>query len=307
MMFGRLAGAWDRFWFRPASPWGALGVRTLVTLNALWILLSRPDLPDLLAWPPEFWAAVGRFTAARYLLVGLPPGVEYGLYALLHVTLVTALVGLAPRASCFVSAVLLYRFAPLEAIFWSRLGPYFNGLTLPILALFVLAFAAVPRRDAEWSGEYRWPLALIQILFTFNYVAAWFSKLHTAGWGWVSADNIAGMVQSSILWGVTSPLAAVVAESRAACWTIAILTMLVETLFVLVPFSRWAARILVPLAALGHIGVVMVLGIVFLNLPLLLIYLDWDRLDTRLRALAGVATASGGIRCSDTSPRVRSP
>jgi hypothetical protein len=283
MMRARLAGAWDRFWFRPASPWGLLGARALVTLNALWILLSRPDLPALAAWPREFWAAVDRFTVARYLLVGLPLAGEYALYALLHITLVAALVGVAPRASCFTAAVLLYRFAPLEAIFWSRLGPYFNGLTLPILALFVLAFAAVPRRTADWSTEYRWPLALIQILFTFNYVAAWFSKLHTAGWRWISADNIAGMVHSSMLWGVTSPYAVVVAESRFACWTIGILTMLVETLFVLVPFSRWAARILVPLAALGHIGVVAVLGIVFLNLPLLLIYLDWDRLDTRLR------------------------
>jgi hypothetical protein len=284
MMPARLADAWDRFWFRPASPWGLLGVRTLVTLNALWILLSRPDLPELVGWPREIWAAVGRFTAARYLLVGLPIAVESGLYWLLHVTLFTALVGLAPRASCFVSAVLLYRFAPLETILWSRLGPYFNGLTFPIMALFVLAFATVPRRDTGWSGEYRWPLALVQILFAFHYVAAWFSKLHTAGWGWVSADNIAGMVQWNMTWGVTTPLAAMVADSRLACWTIAILTMLVEVLFVLVPFSRWAARILVPLAALGHIGIVLVLGIVFLNLPLLLIYLDWDRVDHSLRA-----------------------
>jgi hypothetical protein len=284
MMLALRPGAWDRFWFRPASPWGLLGVRTLVGLNVLWILLSRPDLPGLVGWPREFWAAVSRFAAVRYFLGGLPLSVEYGLYALLHLTLATTLLGLAPRASCLISAGLLYHFAPLESILWSRLGPYFNGLTFPILALFVLAFAAVPRPHAEWSAEYRWPLALLQIVFTFHYVGAWFSKLHTAGWAWVSADNIAGMVRSSMAWGVTTPFAAVVAESRAACWMIAILTMLIETLFVLVPFSRWAVRILVPLAALGHIGIGMVLSIVFLNLPLLLIYLDWDRLDEHLRA-----------------------
>jgi hypothetical protein len=296
----RFTRAWVRFWFRPASPWGLLGVRSLVVLNVLWILLSRPDLPNLAGWPREFWASVNRFTAVRYLLLGLPPAVEHGLYGLLHVALVTALFGVAPRASCFISAALLYHFAPLEAIFWSRLGPYFNGLTFPILALFVLSFAALPRRNAAWSPEYRWPLALLQILFTFHYVAAWFSKLHTAGWSWVSAENIAGMVRWTIAWGVTTPLAPAVSGSPAACWAIAILTMLIETLFVLVPFSRWAARVLVPLAALGHIGIVMVLGIVFLNLPLLLIYLDWDRLDERLRArwaswpqhgLAGTAVA----------------
>jgi hypothetical protein len=279
----RAIGAWDRFWYRPASPFGVLAIRTLVTLNALWIVLSRPDLPGLLAWPREFWAAVSPFTAVRFLFLGMPQPVEYGAYALLNVALVAALFGVAPRASCLLSAVLLYHFAPLEGIFWSRLGPYFNGLTLPILALLILGVAAVPRRDAAWSSEYRWPLALVQILFTFNYVAAWFSKLHTAGWNWVSADNISGMVQSAMTWGVTTPLADVVAGSRLAGWTIAIFTAVVETLFFLVPFSRWAAAILVPLAAVGHVGIVLALGIVFLNLPLLLIYLDWDRLDERLR------------------------
>ena len=280
----QLVRTWDRFWFRPASPLGPLAIRTLVALNALWIVASRPDLPALLGWPSEFWTAVYPSTAVRFLIFGLPLAVEYAMYALLGASLVAALFGLAPRVSCLVSAVLLYHFAPLEGIFWQRLGPYFNGLTLPILALFILGFATVPRRHAAWAGEYRWPLALIQVLFAFNYVAAWFSKLHTAGWGWISADNIAGMIRSAMTWGVITPLAAVVAESRLTCWTIAILTAVVETLFVLVPFSRWAAAILVPLAAVGHIGVTMVLGIVFLNLPLLLIYLDWDRLDERLRA-----------------------
>jgi hypothetical protein len=283
MTSARLVAAWDRYWFRPASPWGLIGVRTLVVLNVLWILFSRPDLPDLAGWPREFWAAVSHFSALRYLLIGLPPVIERGLYGLLHITLVAALVGVAPRASCFISAALLYHFAPLEAIFWSRLGPYFNGLTFPVLALFALAFAARPRRDTPWSGEFRWPLALLQILFAFHYVGAWFSKLHTAGWAWVSADNIAGMVRWNMVWGVTTPLAPAIAASRLACWAIAILTMLIETLFILVPFSRWAARILVPLAALGHIGIVMVLGIVFLNLPLLLIYFDWDGLDEHAR------------------------
>jgi hypothetical protein len=279
----RITDAWNRFWYRPAAPLGVLALRTLVTLNALWIVLSRPDLPGLLAWPPEFWTAVSSFTDARFLFLGLPLSVEYGAYALLHLALVAALFGLAPRASCLVAAVLLYHFAPLESVFWSRLGPYFNGLTLPLLALFILGVAAVPHRAAEWSGEFRWPLALVQVLFTFNYVAAWFSKLYTAGWGWVSADNIAGMVQSAMTWGVTTPLAEVVARSRAACWTIAILTAVVEALFFLVPFSRWAAAVLVPLAAVGHVGIILVLGIVFLNLPLLLIFLNWDWLDERLR------------------------
>jgi len=280
----RLADDWNTFWYRPGSPTGLVAMRTIVVLNALWILLSRPDLPTILEWPREFWSGVDRLTALRHLLVGLPMGVEWSLFVLLHVALGAALFGVLARPACLTAGLLLYHFAPLETILWSRLGPYFQGLTLPTLALLVLAIAPRPRLGSGWSPEYRWPLALVQVLFAFNYVSAAFSKLHTAGWGWISAENIQGMVRSSMAWSVTHPVATdLILGSDLVAWTIAAVTMVVELLFFLVPFSRPLARVFVPLAAAGHLGITLALGIVFLSLPVLALYVDWDAVDEALR------------------------
>ncbi|HYS52291.1 MAG TPA: hypothetical protein VER58_00840 [Thermoanaerobaculia bacterium] len=275
--------AWDRFWFRPASPLGLIGVRFIVAANALWIILSRPDLPTIVGWPSEFWIRVDRLLATRYFLFGAPVFVERSLYLLLHLALISAMIGVTPRVACLVSGILLYHFAPFENIIWHVMGPYFSGLTLPTLALLILGFAATPKLRGQWSPEFRWPLALIQILLSFNYFFAAISKLHTAGLQWVSAENIRGMAATSLTWETPPPLASSVFSSPAACWSIAIITMVAEVAFILVPFSRTAAAILVPLVFFAHIGIVLVLGIVFLGLPCLLIYLPWDSIDRRIQ------------------------
>ena len=289
-MIAAFRRAWDGFWYRPERPLGMLAVRTIVAANALWILLSRPSLPELVAWPRAFWRATLPSVNVRYL-VGLPLSVERLLYVLLIVALAASLLGILPRAACLVSAVLLYHFAPLETIFWSRLGPYFNGLTFPLLALLVLGFARVPRGGAPPSPEFRWPLALTQVLFAFNYFSAAFSKLHTAGLAWISGANIQGMAATIGTTWSAPPWAKWVAEQPLLGAAIAIGTMLLELGFILVPFSRVAARLLVPAAAIGHVGIVLAFGIVFLNVPCLLIYLDWDRIDAWIRS----RRARGGV------------
>src|SRR5262245_63081429 len=108
--------AWDRFWFQPASPTGLTVARALVAANTLWILLSRRDLPDIVSWPPEFWASVDRFTKLRFMVGVLPLEAERALYVLLYIALVAALVGVRARIACLVAGLLLYHFAPLEEI-----------------------------------------------------------------------------------------------------------------------------------------------------------------------------------------------
>jgi hypothetical protein len=266
-------------------------LRTIAAANALWILLSRPRLPELVAWPREFWKATLPAVEVRYLFFGLPLAVEWLLYGLLALSLAACLAGVLPRAACLTAGVLLYHFAPLETIFWSRLGPYFNGLTFPLLALLILGFAAVPRRGAGASPEFRWPLALAQVLFSFNYFSAAFSKLHTAGLSWISGSNIQGMAATIGTTWSSPPWARWVAERPVLCSAIAVGTMILEMGFILVPFSRVAARILVPAAAIGHVGITLAFGIVFLNIPCLLIYLDWDR----IQAWIETRRARGGI------------
>lgn len=280
-MTERLRAAWDGFWFRPATPLGLVAARALLSAQALWIVLSRPDLAEVVAWPAEFWTGVGPLRAARYLVFGLPAPVERAMYLALPALLAASLVGLCSRLSCAASALLLYHFAPFEEILIRTPGLHFRGLTLPILGLFVLAMARTPQLRDEPSPEYRWPLALVQLLFSLNYFFAFLGKLHESGPGWFSAENMRQFALFAQSWEVPAPWAAAVAASVPLSAAIAAGTLVVEAGFPLVLFSRTAARILVPLAALGHVGIMRTLGIFFPSLLLLLLYLDWDALARR--------------------------
>lgn len=276
----RLARLWAHVFFRPAHPIGLTGVRAVVCLQALWILLSRPDLPELAAWPAEFFAFTDRFQALRFGL-GLPLAVERGLFLLLHALLVAALLGVRPRATGLAAGLLLYHFAPFEELIAGLPHTAFGGLTVPVLALVLLAFADSPSRRAPASAEYRWPLALIQLLVCFSYTFPTLAKLRFSGPGWFSAENIHYYALGNAT--VTgAPLALWVASQPLLCGAIALATFLIEASAPLaVVFPSYAAAF-IPAALAFHIGVLLVIGYFFPGLPLLLLLLDWDALGRRL-------------------------
>jgi hypothetical protein len=272
-----LFALWERVWFRPAHPLCLTATRALLCLQALWILLSRPDLPALARWPAGMWVLAGRALPARFGIVGLPFAVEQSLFLLLHAALLAALVGVRPRLSCLASGLLLYHFAPFEEVIARMPHTAFGGLTLPTLGLLVLAFAEPPRRRAAPSAEFRWPFALVQLLFACGYFFPLLAKLRFSGPGWFTADNIRYYALGNF--GVTgAPLAAWVAERPLACGAIALGTLLLEGLSPLVILSPAAAMAFVPVALAFHVGIVLVIGYFFPSLPLLLLLLDWDRI-----------------------------
>lgn len=288
---GALRRRWHDFWFRPVSPLGIRIARLLVSFNALWIVLSRPDWPDLFDWPRELWAGAGT-SRLRFLYVA-PASVERVLYWVLVIALIAVIFNLWTRFFACLAGLLLYHFAPLEHVIAERVGPYFGGLTLPLLALLIISFSYKPRRNAPPSFEYRWPLALIQLLFAFTYFLAALSKLRYSGLGWISADNFRSTVEVFNTFEPGSrPLAHFLVEHPTICLLIAAFTVLLELAFPLVLVSRRAMAILVPLAVIGHIGIYLVLGVVFLNVPLLLLFVDWDLVAERLRRVR-TATVSG--------------
>jgi len=275
-----LAALWERVWFRPAHPLCLTATRAILCLQALWILLSRPDLPDLARWPVEFWVLAGRALPARFGIVAMPLGLEQGLFILLHALLLAALCGVRPRLTCLASGLLLYHFAPFEEVIARMPHTAFGGLTLPTLGLLVLSFAEPPRRGSAPSAEYRWPFALVQFLLACGYLFPLLAKLRFSGPGWFTADNIRYYALGNL--GVTgAPLAGWVAERPLVCGAIALGTLLLEGLSPLVVLSPAAAMAFVP-AALGfHAGIVLVIGYFFPSLPLLLLLLDWDRIGRR--------------------------
>lgn len=299
---------WDRFWHRPEPALNLAAARVLLAGVALWMVLSRHDLPSVLAFPSELWMNVTPERRLRFLMV-LPLGLERALYAALHVTLLSALLGVLPRASCFASGLLLFHFAPFETIIRTA-NPYLRGFTIPTLGLLVLSFArcgdalALPRAwrrqpPAPPAPEYRWPLALVQVLFCQIYFFAGYSKLFTTGWSWLEAGNIRGhlLVLNQAL--AADPAASwgyALARHPALCAAVAWAGLLLELAFPLVLFSRVARRVLLPLAFVFHVANSVLFRIFFQNVPLLLLFAPWHRVLERARAaVASVRPAAPGL------------
>jgi hypothetical protein len=284
----------ERFWFRPAGPAGLIAARSIVCAHALWILLSRPDLPGILEWPKALWRGADAAVAARFLIFGLPASVERVFFALLIVGLAAGAVGFFRPVPGFALAVLLYHFAPFEDIFASRGGPFFRGLTIPVLALVLLASARAPDRRAEPSADFRWPLASIQLLVAFTYLSSGLTKLLAVGPRWFTAGNFQGLVLGLILPEISPPWARWVAERPALCGVGAVLAFALDFLLPASLLSPRLARFAVPILACAHLVIVQTLGVYFLGAPLLLVCLDWDSILALRRARPEIGTPEMG-------------
>jgi hypothetical protein len=274
-----LGQAWDHYWFRPAFPLGLIAARVLLAANALWIVLSRADLADLAGWPPELWAGVPLGLRLRYLILPVAPSLEQAAYVLLGTSLLAALVGVAPRVSCFVAATLLYHFAPFEEILTTRTGPYQGGLTLPTLGLFVLSFVPAPGWRSAPSPDCRWPVVLVRVLLAFSYLFAGVAKLTLTGLHWVSAENIEATALLFMTYEAPPPWAHWLVDHPWNARLAGIGVWAFEMLFVSAVFWRTAARIAVPLGLAYHMFVFEVFGSFPFNAPLLLLMVDWDALE----------------------------
>jgi hypothetical protein len=278
-----LRGRWNWFWYRPASPLGLIGARVVVALQALWLVLSRPDLTEILAWPRGFWSGVDSLLLLRFGIGGLPVPVERLLYWVLEAALFLGILGLKPRIAGLIAGLLLYHFAPFEDIFASQGGPFFRGFSVSVAALLILSFAVVPRRKDDPSPEYRWPLALIQLLFAFTYLFSGLAKLVAVGPAWASGRNVEGLVLGLIFpevqpawahWFVGRPWLSALGGVAGLFMDFAFLAAVV---------SRRAARLVVPTVFILHLLIYQVMGVFFPATPLLLLFLDWEALDRRLR------------------------
>jgi hypothetical protein len=290
----RLRAAWDRFWYAPEAARNLAAARVVLALSALWVVASRHDLPSVLAFPPELWAGV---TPERRLRFGMvfPLGVERALYAGLHATLLAAALGIRARAACFASGLLLYHFAPFETIIRSA-NPYLRGMTLPALGLLLLSFARCGDALALWprpapapppSPDYRWPLRAVQLLICQMYFFAGYSKLFWTGWSWADAENVRGhllVLNQALVLPPSSSLGYAVAASPLACAALGWGGLAFELAFPLVLVSAFARGVLVPAAAVFHAANSILFRIFFQNVPLLLLFVDWDALRRRARA-----------------------
>lgn len=271
---------WNELWFRPAHPLGLWIAHRISVALALWICFSSPGLTSVLRWPDVFLQIIPDSFRFRFFLV-LPYGVERLLWWSLPVCLVMSLLPRGGRIFAVVSGLLLYHFAPMRELI--TLSPWtgFGGWTVPLLTLIIIGCAGRPPASGSPSSDYRWPLVLVQLLFSMNYFGAALAKLHFTGWSWVSGENIRAIILGFHMSGVYSPWAIRVASNSLACSVIAWGTIGFELLFPLALFRRRLALAFAALAAIAHVGIVLTMGVFFHSAVYLLLFLDWDGIAAR--------------------------
>jgi hypothetical protein len=285
---------WNRFWYGLGSPTNLAAARIVFGFTSLWVLVSR-NFAGMSGLPSEFWSAVPASASWRYLDFGGHPALERGLEWAAGIALVCAIAGVLPRISCFIAGMLLYHLAPLETIIWTP-NPYARGLTISVLALLTLAFSpsgdrwalkfAHSRGQAAERRIYTWPIRLIQLFVAQIYFFSGFAKISHSGWRWASASNL----RSWLLYfseedqvRVFHTVGPWLAERPQLCQIIAVGTLIFELGFITVLFSKTARRLLVPLAAVFHLGILLSMNLAFLNVPQLLVFVDWDVAATWIR------------------------
>jgi hypothetical protein len=293
-LIGRVQQLWNRIFFAPASALNLAAARVLFSVHALWVLLSR-DLPATSSLPVEFWTNVSQAELWRFLIFPGHPQLEYSLQYLAILTLVGAATGVMPRLCCFLSALLLYHLAPLETIFWTA-SPYQRGFTVDVLALFTLSLS--PCGDAlrigkagakELSSIYCWPLFLVQLYLVHTYVFSGYAKLYRVGVSWMAPENLRSWFlrfsqedQVMRLGPVFNTVGPWIADHWWLCLFAGVYGVIMNLLFASTLFSRRARWFFVPDAVFFHILVFLTLNIFWLNLPQLLVFVNWQSLVDRV-------------------------
>ncbi|HSP16201.1 MAG TPA: hypothetical protein VLV78_15750 [Thermoanaerobaculia bacterium] len=266
-----------------------IATRSIVAAYALWIVLSRPMLWKVTTWSEPIIPKRYHELLIRFGLFFLSPDVEHVLYRLLAVMLGLVLFGIAVRFTALAAGLLLYHFAPLEEFFAGIFSNGHSGFAFAVLSLLAVSF--VRTTDRQPSEEYRWPVALIQVLVALQYLLGGLAKVRFSGIAWYTGPNIAATADEMATL-TAAPWAHYVAQNAALAWSLAAATFALEFLFSLVLFSRMARRVLIPVALIAQVLRTRIYGLYFMAWPLLAIFINWDWVVERLR-IASTAVNTG--------------
>jgi Vitamin K-dependent gamma-carboxylase len=252
------------------------------------VLLSR-DRAGVSGLPDVFWSGVGATTRWRFLLFPGLSEIEQALTLVAVVVLLGALLGIRPRTSSFLSALLLYHLAPLESIIWTA-SPHGRGLTLATLTLLLCGIApsgdALARgaRPAAPSWQYGWPLRLIQLWLVSVYLLSGVGKVRESGLAWLHADTLVHWLRLATqndLVAVHRTLGGWIADRPAVAGAVGVGTLLFEFGCVAALFSRRARPWFAAIAIAFHAAIHFTMNIALNSWPLLLVFVDWAALRSR--------------------------
>jgi len=293
----RLAGAWDRFWFAPASAEN-LGWCRLLFFAGISYFLGTHDFARLGSADPVFWNPIWWF---RILGLHQPSrGLVEVLQVIWRLALAASCVGIFTRAATSIAFAvgayllgLLYCFGGSghsKAIVVFAMGGLALSRCGDAVSLDRLRRARRGIPPPQDSGEYRWPVRLVWVAMALAFLGAGISKLRHSGLGWFASDTLAILLvranyplvrQSNAPmtdWGMW------LARHPALCRSLGAGSLAVELAFPLALVSRRLRPLLV-LGALGmQLGITAVMGPDFdVFIWSYLFWVPWDRVMERLR------------------------
>jgi hypothetical protein len=243
--------------------------------------LWRPIL--LLWWVPKSLLSVEVLSAARLALLAAAG---------------CSLLGLVTTFSTRLTLVLAIFVFGLAQCF----GKVNHGLTLFMFALGIFALSRCGDAlslDSWWrrrrgfstpsrSGEYRWPIALMQALMMTVFFASAVCKLRNSGLAWVTSDNLLNTLLRNHYTGHNPPtgLGLWLAQFPIACHFVAALSLCNEFSAPLALYNRWYRWWVVPNLLAMQIGIYLTMGVAFEAFWVCyLFWVDWNWVAARLQAL----------------------
>jgi predicted DCC family thiol-disulfide oxidoreductase YuxK/uncharacterized membrane protein YphA (DoxX/SURF4 family) len=307
----KLMKQWNNYWFQPAPLvdlaicrimivgfqlyWLTLGRKTLAGQGFLNVFHTLSQLPNelydplpilhLLIWPLG-WTYRPSFEVLE-IIYWITVGAG-----------ILALIGLKTRPSLFVFAIgnvfmqaFIYAFKEIHhpealmliALSILALSP--AGRVLSVDDLQDRSSVAMRRLSfedfnifKEKSSFARWPLLLVQWLFSLIYFSAVFEKINQSGLDWVNGYTLQYyLMQDGFRWNIE--LGIWLSQYHTVVWLISWLTVLWQGTFFLILIFPFLAYVYIPLGIGFHTTIYLTLGAPFFHwLALYAVFIPWARL-----------------------------
>jgi len=286
----------ERFYFAATAPTGLAICRIWLYAFVIYVVLDN-DVRQWASVPADLWRPI--------LLLGWVPQslVSIEVLSAARLALLTAagcsLLGLATRLSTRLTLGLAIFVFGLAQCF----GKVNHGLTLVMFALAIFALSRCGDAlslDAWWarrggrpvpanSGEYRWPIALMQALMVTVFFASAVCKLRNSGLAWVTSDHLLNTLLRNHYTGHHPPtgLGLWLAQFPLLCHLVAALSLWSEFSAPLALYIRWYRWLVVPSLLGMQIGIYLTMGVAFEGFWVCYLFWgDWNWVAERFVALA---------------------
>ena len=278
------------FWFAPANP-RTLATCRILFFGAFFLFYLREDFSAWSGVSRVFWIPLKPFQWLH--LTPCSSGVTVILQRAWKLSLLLACVGLLTPVAGTAAFLLGFYLLGLPNNFGGvRHTDTIVVLTFGIMALSrcgdslsldVLLARRKGRKNIPDSGEYRWPVRAVWLLFSMIFLAAGLSKLKVSGLDWVTTSNAQNRLiwmnygindaASVTLWGLS------LATHPGLCKLLAAGTLLLELSYPLALFSKPLRWVIVPGVFVMQIAIRILLGPSFGQFLICnLFWIPWDRL-----------------------------